>query len=62
MRNATYYKEKIINVAIGLEKRRDNYDAIYETIVDYDLNQKRLTKKIVESLADVSHMLLSKTI
>ena len=55
MRNATYYKERVINVAIGLEKRRDNYDTIYEAIVDYDLNQKRLTKKIVESLAGISY-------
>jgi hypothetical protein len=48
-------QREIINVAIGLEKRRDNYDAIYETIADYDLNQKRLTKKIVESLAGISY-------
>ena len=40
-------QREIINVAIGLEKRRDNYDAIYEAIVDYDLNQKRLTKRIL---------------
>ena len=48
-------QREVINIAIGLEKRRDNYDAIYEAIVDYDLNQKRLTKRIVESLTDVSY-------
>ena len=48
-------KREVINIAIGLEKRRDNYDAIYEAIVDYDLNQKRLTKRIVEFLTDVSY-------
>ena len=48
-------QREVINIAIGLEKRRDNYDAIYETIINYDLNQKGLTKRIVESLTDVSY-------
>ena len=44
-----------LNVVIGLEKRRDNYDTIYEAIVDYDLGQKRLTKRILESLTGLSY-------
>lgn len=48
-------QREIINIAIGLEKRKDNYDIIFETIVDYDLNQKRLTKRILESLTGVSY-------
>ena len=44
-----------LNMAIGLEKRKDNYDTIYEAIVDYDLGQKRLTKRILESLTGLSY-------
>jgi hypothetical protein len=44
-----------LNTVIGLEKRRDNYDAIYEAIVDYDLGQKRLTKRILEFLTGLSY-------
>jgi hypothetical protein len=42
-------------MAIGLEKRKDNYDTIHEAIVDYDLGQKRLTKRILESLTAISY-------
>ena len=48
-------QNEIINLAIGLEKKSDNYDAIYESIVDYDLNQNKLTKRMLESLAGVSY-------
>jgi hypothetical protein len=44
-----------LNTVIGLEKRRDNYDTIYEAIVDYDLGHKRLTKRILESLTGLSY-------
>ena len=44
-----------LNEAIGLEKRKDNYDTIYEAIVDYDLGQKRLTKRILESNTGLSY-------
>ena len=48
-------QNEIINLAIGLEKKGDNYDTIYESIVDYDLNQNKLTKRMLESLAGVSY-------
>jgi len=44
-----------LNEAIGLEKRKDNYETIYEAIVDYDLRQKRLTKRILESNTGLSY-------
>ena len=44
-----------LNEAIGLEKRKDNYETIYEAIVDYDLAQKRLTKRILESNTGLSY-------
>ena len=48
-------QNEIINLAIGLEKKGDNYDTIYESIVDYDLNKNKLTKRMLESLAGVSY-------
>jgi hypothetical protein len=44
-----------LNEVIGLEKRKDNYETIYEAIVDYDLRQKRLTKRILESNTGLSY-------
>jgi hypothetical protein len=48
-------QNEIVNMAIGLEKQKDNFDKIFEAIIDYDLGQKRLTKRILESLTGLSY-------